>query len=34
MMDPRLLREEKSVRALLKEVEKSLSRIGREIKLM
>ncbi len=33
-MDPRLLREEKSVRTLLKEVEKSLSRIGREIKLM
>ena len=33
-MDPRLLREEKSVRALLKEVEKILSRIGREIKLM
>ena len=34
MMDPRLLREEKSVRILLKEVEKSLSRIGRELKLM
>lgn len=33
-MDPRLLREEKSVRALLNDVKKSLSRIGREIKLM
>ncbi len=33
-MDPSLLREEKSVRTLLKEVERSLSRIGRKIKLM
>ncbi|MFC2161191.1 hydrogenase formation protein HypD [Acidobacteriota bacterium] len=33
-MDSRLLREEKSVRTLLKDVERSLSRIGREIKLM